>query len=82
MENIGLTHKDRHLKELKEGYFHVDERTTNDFIEFSSKFAEYINFYNLRNNLDGNASTFFSKDTTILLILISSFRIRLVEKQS
>ena len=81
MENLGLTHKDRHLKELDSNYFKVDERSIDDFINFAAKFARYINYYNTENNLDGTAMSFFAKDPTILLIHISSFKIKHIEKK-
>lgn len=80
MENSGLTHKDRILKALESGYFKVDERTLNDFIEFSSKFAQNISFYNTENDFDGTAVSFFGSDTTLLLINVSTFDMRKLSK--
>lgn len=75
MENLGLTHKDRNSEKLVPDYFKVDERNLVDFVDFTGKFSEYINYYNTENNIDGTAVSFSSADTTILLIQISSFKI-------
>ena len=81
MENSGLTHKDWVFEELDASYFEVDERTLNDFIEFSSKFAKNISYYNTDNNFEGTAESFFGSDTTLLLISISTFNTRNLGKE-
>ncbi len=81
MENLGLTHKDRHSEKLEASYFKIDERTLEDFVEFSKSFAEYINYYNTENNVDGNATAFFGADITMLLIHISSYKIEHLENR-
>ena len=80
MENLGLTHKDRQLKELDASYFKIDERSIDDFINFAAKFAQFINYYNSKNDLDGDATSFIAQDTTILLIHISSYKIDAIRK--
>lgn len=81
MNNAGLTHKDRFLKELNAEYFKIDERTLVDFIEFASKLAQSISYYNSDNFFDGSAEALFGTDTTILLIYISAYDIKVHEKQ-
>jgi len=81
MENLGLTHKDRYSEKLEASYFNIDERTLEDFVKFSKSFAEYINFYNTENNVDGSAIAFFGADVTMLLIHISSYKINNLENR-
>lgn len=81
MENLGLTHKDRYSEKLEASYFKIDERTLEDFVKFLENFAQYINFYNTENNIDGDATAFFGSDITILLIHLSSYKIEHLENK-
>ncbi len=81
MENLGLSHIDRYSEKLDASYFKIDERTLEDFISFSSNFAEYINYYNTENNIDGSAQSFIGSDITILLIHISSYDVKKIGKK-
>lgn len=79
--NQGTGQTERYLTALNTEYFSIDERNLNDFVDFASKFSEFINFYNTENNLDGNWSTFFNNDITFLLIKISSIKIESIENE-
>ncbi|MBU1720212.1 MAG: hypothetical protein KKA07_14190, partial [Bacteroidetes bacterium] len=67
----GTARSVRQHKALDPGYFQVDERTLTDFIDFTGKYAGLISFYNQSNNPDGDWSTFFENDVSMLLIQLS-----------
>ncbi len=71
----GLQHKDRIKPALDGTYFKVDENTLDDLINFSIKFSRLINFYNLENNLEGDASVILEDNIEVLIIQISSIDI-------
>ncbi len=77
----GLTHNDRYLKELDAKYFQVDERSLSDFIDFTVKFSKLIAFYDVNNDLDGDASQILENDITVLLVQISSMDIDALESE-
>lgn len=52
---------------LRSGYVRVDEKDFADWIVFAQKFAAYLNYYNLRNEISGNWQGFFSHDISAVL---------------
>ena len=62
----------RILDNLKPENLLIDDRKIDDLIMFIANLSKSVNFYNTKNELDGNWSSFFS-DETFLLAEISKF---------
>ena len=73
MQNTGTSQRDRALTALRTDYFRIDDREVRDFIDFASRYAHLITFYNEKNKPDGNWESFYENDLTVKLILIHSF---------
>lgn len=72
----GLSRNDRISSKLEPSYVSIDGRDTNDFLEFTVKFATLINYYNFNNEIDGTWQSFFSSDVDILINSISKSKIK------
>ncbi|MDI3464965.1 MAG: hypothetical protein OJF50_003786 [Nitrospira sp.] len=77
----GLGQDTRFLAALKEGYFHVDERTFESLLAMSAEFASNLNFFNLHNERDGNWSQLFNSDATATMAHILSTDLRRWESE-
>lgn len=69
----GITQDERRIKALNPGYIKIDDRKISDFIKFMSDFAGQVNFYNEKNEIDGDWRDFFTSDKNILILLITEF---------
>ena len=70
-DGMGTTQADRFLPALSPGYFLLEERKEQDFIFFVQKLSGYIDFYSENNSVEGNWTSFFSNESTSILIYIA-----------
>ncbi|MGE3976129.1 MAG: hypothetical protein AB7F94_00900 [Nitrospira sp.] len=77
----GIRQDARFLAALKEGYFHVDERTFESLLAMSAEFASDLNFFNLHNERDGNWSQLFTSDAAVTMAHILSTDLRRLESE-
>ncbi len=78
-EGIGTTQKDRVRPALQTNFFLLEERNETDFILFVQRLSKYVKFYNEFNIAEGDWSVFFQKESTAILIYISSWNIELMQ---
>lgn len=80
LKTEGTSQRSRYLAALEADYFRVDERSTEDIIEFVLQYAGMINFFDGENKPSGDWRAFFENDITIKLIRISAFDSSITEK--
>jgi hypothetical protein len=78
-QNLGLSQNDRLLKALEKDFFLIDEFDFKSFIEFTSAHANQIAYFNDRNILDGDWTSFFNHDPTLSLLKIAFYDIALIQ---
>ncbi len=71
----GTSQYGRVLKALNPSYAQVDERTAADLILFAKEYSKYLNYYNERNEVDGNWTHIMQMDVSVVLATLSSQRI-------
>lgn len=67
----GTSQHQRFPEALETDYVKIDERQLDDFLVFANQFADLINFYDDSNRLAGTWKSFFEKDLSINIALIS-----------
>ncbi|HZE68837.1 MAG TPA: baseplate J/gp47 family protein [Pyrinomonadaceae bacterium] len=65
--NGATSQYDRRLAALDAEYAKVDGRSSSELLDFAVKFGSLINFYNLRNEIDGDWTPFFTTDPVVIL---------------
>jgi hypothetical protein len=65
--NGAASQYDRWLHALNADYAKVDGRSFSELLDFAVKFGSLINFYNLKDKIDGDWVLFFLTDPTMLL---------------
>ncbi len=78
-QNLGLSQKDRFLTALEKDYFLIDEFDFECFINFISNYASKITFFNNKNILDGDWTSFFNNDPTISLLKVAFYKTSLIQ---
>ena len=73
LNNLGLSNHERISESLHPEYFTIDEIDIYKFVNFISSYSPYVAYYNEQNKLDGDWSTFFTNDSTLSLLRLSSF---------
>jgi hypothetical protein len=68
-----MTQAERRLKALDPSYVKLDDRQLIDLLRFMSGMAPQINFYNEKNEVDGDWADFFRSDINVLVALITRF---------
>ena len=76
----GITQSKRILEAILPEYISIDERSTNDLINFIITVSSEFNYYNLTNEKEGDWSDFFINDFNIFLISLSSIDVKIFEK--
>ncbi|MCU0435842.1 MAG: hypothetical protein MUC87_20450 [Bacteroidia bacterium] len=71
LQRDGTSQAERLLKALDPTYVQVDERNIDDLLRFALKYAEKLNFYDEKNQLNGNWYNFLAKDVSVLCANIS-----------
>src|SRR3954471_9787772 len=69
----GMTQDERRIKALDPSYIRIDERKITDLLKFMTDMAGQINYYNEKNQIDGDWEDFFKSDINILILLITEF---------
>jgi len=80
-DHLGTSQSERYPDALSPEYFQVEEKQLKDYIDFISKYAHLINYYNEFNRLDGDWAVMFEYNITVLLIQISSIDSDLIEEK-
>ncbi|MDX6692890.1 MAG: hypothetical protein QOF02_493 [Blastocatellia bacterium] len=65
--NSATSQLDRWLRALDAEYAQADGRSFTELLNFAIKFARLINFYDLKNEIDGDWVEFFLTDPTMIL---------------
>ena len=71
----GISQSDRFPASLHPDFFQVEERTTNDFLQYLLTLSKRFNFYDLNNQVDGDWEDFFLSDINVVVKIISKFDI-------
>lgn len=74
-KNQGLSQNDRIINALDSGYFLIDEFDFPKFIKFSTRFASKIAFFNEKNTLDGDWTSFFQNNPTLSILRLAFYNI-------
>ncbi len=64
---------DRRLTALRRDWARVDGRSFSELLDFAVRYAALINFYDLRNEIDGDFVPFFVADASMALATLSAF---------
>ena len=78
-EGMGTTQQERFNPALEVHFFLIEERKEEDFILFVQRLSKYVTFYNEFDTPEGDWSVFFEKESTAILILLSSWNIELLQ---
>ena len=71
--NYGLSQLDRKIKTLSVDYFKIDEFDFSRFLNFITKYASQLAYFNDRNSIDGDWSSFFKNDPTLSVLRLAYF---------
>ena len=71
----GISQADRFPASLHPDFFQIEERTTNDFLQYLLTLSQRFNFYDLNNEVDGDWEDFFLSDINVVVRIISKFDI-------
>ncbi len=71
----GLSQAERFPDSLDPDFFHIEERDTNDFLQYLLHFSRKLNYYNLENQVEGDWEDFFLADINIVVKIITKFDI-------
>ena len=71
--NYGLSQLDRNIEALSDEYFKIDEFDFSSFLNFITKFASQLTYFNDRNFIDGDWSLFLLNDPTLSIFKTSSY---------
>lgn len=77
----GISQRDRFPAQLDPAYFQIDERSVDDLLLFVTELAAKFNYYNQKNEIDGDWLDFFLSDANLLLRLLSAFDFKRYELQ-
>jgi hypothetical protein len=69
----GMTQEERRIKALDPDYVEIDGRKVEDLLKFMTEFSGQVNFYNEKNQIDGDWQDFFKSDINVLIMLITRF---------
>jgi hypothetical protein len=65
-----LSQTNRKLPELSIDYIHPIESDNEDLINYSFKYAQFLNYYNNENKIDGNWQEFYGSNFSIILSIL------------
>ncbi len=69
--NYGLSQLDRNIEALSVDYFKIDEFDFSRFLNFITKFASQLTYFNDRNFIDGDWSSFLKNDPTLSILRLA-----------
>lgn len=67
LQRGGTAQTERLLPGLQPGYVMADENTFADWIVFAKEFSNYVHYYGLNNEYNGNWTVFFNSDISAVL---------------
>lgn len=71
----GLSQADRFPESLDPDFFRIDERDTNDFLQYLLAFSKHLEYYAPDNRPDGDWEDFLLSDINIVVKIITKFDI-------
>ena len=77
----GTTQNERLLPFIYSDFVKVDERGLDDLLLFINELSYYVEYFNLKNEVDGNWSYFFQSDSAVLLSWVINFDIKKIENE-
>ncbi|WP_309641285.1 baseplate J/gp47 family protein [Flavobacterium sp.] len=78
-EGMGTAQNDRTAAALQPDFFLLEERNEQDFIRFVQKLSAQVKFYNQSDVAEGDWAEFFARESTAILIAISSWSVELMQ---
>ena len=75
----GTDQADRIFPALQPGYFNVDEMVFEQLLAMGAEFASQINYFNLKNEVDGSWEELFTADEAVIIAIILSTDLKQVE---
>ena len=66
---------------LQPGYFNVDELVFEQLLAMAAEFAAQVNFYTLKNEIDGSWAEMFSADEAVIMAMILSTDMKRLESE-
>ncbi|OUL37362.1 hypothetical protein BV372_02920 [Nostoc sp. T09] len=70
----GVSQRQRQVLALSPDYVKIDEHDLADFLVFAHKLSKQVNYYNYKNQKEGNWQEFFASSTPVQIALISKTR--------
>ena len=67
LQRGGTSQQQRISDALQPGYVNIDERQYADWIDFASRFGQYLNYYDSNNTITGNWQPFFDNDISAII---------------
>jgi hypothetical protein len=77
----GVTQRERQQSALSPDFVRADERDLADFLSFTHRLSQQVNYYGLQNRLEGTWQAFFDRSPAIQLALISKTRPELIQQR-
>lgn len=77
----GTDQENRLAAALRPGYINVDELSFEALLALATEFASKVNFYNLRNELDGDWAALFTADEAVIMAMIMSADLKRLEAE-
>ena len=75
----GTDHAARISPALQPGYFNVDEMAFEQLLSMGADFASQVNYYNLKNEVDGNWGDLLTSDEAVIMAMILSRNLQKME---
>lgn len=69
----GMTQAERRIQALDPAYIKPDDRDLPELLRYMTHIASQVNFYNEKNEVDGDWVDFFKSDVNVLVALITKF---------
>jgi hypothetical protein len=77
----GSDQESRRQPALEAGYFNVDELDFEQLLSLAAEFASVINFYDLKNEINGNWGEIFNADEAVIMATILSLDVKDIESE-
>ncbi len=85
----GTNQDERYPEPLNPSYVSVDERGIDDILVFAKEYASELNYFtyldtgggNITGKIDGDWTSFFEKDISVLISIISTKNVKLIQEQ-
>ena len=77
----GSDQESRRQPALEAGYFNVDELDFEQLLSLAAEFASVINFYDLKNEINGDWGEVFNADEAVIMATILSLDVKEIESE-